>query len=59
MERAYRWLERAGITLPRQPNRACGATVEIAPLFALDAEEVAAKASQIPPIGEGSVTYLG
>jgi UDP-N-acetylglucosamine/UDP-N-acetylgalactosamine diphosphorylase len=59
IERACRWLEGAGIAVPRRPNHAYGAKVEISPLFALDAEELAAKALQIPPIGEDSATYLG
>jgi UDP-N-acetylglucosamine/UDP-N-acetylgalactosamine diphosphorylase len=35
------------------------AIVEISPLFALDADELASKASLIPPIREDAATYLG
>jgi UDP-N-acetylglucosamine/UDP-N-acetylgalactosamine diphosphorylase len=37
------WLEKAGIAVPRQPNGDTAVPVEISPLYALDAEELAAK----------------
>lgn len=38
------WLERAGVTVPRQKNGDVAFPLEISPLFALDAAELAAKA---------------
>jgi UDP-N-acetylglucosamine/UDP-N-acetylgalactosamine diphosphorylase len=40
------WLEKAAIAVPRQPNRDTAVPLEISPLYALDAEELAAK---VPP----------
>jgi UDP-N-acetylglucosamine/UDP-N-acetylgalactosamine diphosphorylase len=40
------WLEKAGIAVPRQPNGDTAVPAEISPLYALDAEELAAK---VPP----------
>jgi UDP-N-acetylglucosamine/UDP-N-acetylgalactosamine diphosphorylase len=37
------WLERAGIRVPRQANGDASMPLEISPLYALDAEELAAK----------------
>jgi UDP-N-acetylglucosamine/UDP-N-acetylgalactosamine diphosphorylase len=37
------WLERAGVKVPRQPGGAPAFALEVSPLFALDAEEFAAK----------------
>ncbi|HXG09108.1 MAG TPA: UDPGP type 1 family protein [Gemmataceae bacterium] len=39
------WLERAGVTVPRRPDGSAAVPLEISPLFALDAEELAAKVS--------------
>ncbi len=51
------WLERAGATVPRQANGDSAVALEVSPLFALDAEELAAK------VGKGTriekATYLG
>ncbi len=58
IERACRWLEKAGIPLPRRPDRSCGVTVEISPLFAFDADELTNKAREIPPLVEGAAVYL-
>lgn len=37
------WLEQAGAIVPRRPDGSAAVAVEISPLFALDAEELAAK----------------
>jgi UDP-N-acetylglucosamine/UDP-N-acetylgalactosamine diphosphorylase len=37
------WLERAGVHVPRKPDRSTAVALEISPLFALDAAELAAK----------------
>ncbi len=36
------WLERAGVSVPRRPDGSAAVPIELSPLFALDAEEVAA-----------------
>jgi UDP-N-acetylglucosamine/UDP-N-acetylgalactosamine diphosphorylase len=40
---AAAWLERAGVRVPRQSNGDAAVPIEISPLYALDAEELAAK----------------
>lgn len=37
------WLEQAGVTVPRRPEGHAAVPLEVSPLFALDAEELAAK----------------
>jgi UDP-N-acetylglucosamine/UDP-N-acetylgalactosamine diphosphorylase len=37
------WLEKAGVAVPQQPNGDTAVPLEISPLYALDAEELAAK----------------
>jgi UDP-N-acetylglucosamine/UDP-N-acetylgalactosamine diphosphorylase len=37
------WLGRAGVTVPRKADGSAAAALEVSPLFALDAEELAAK----------------
>ena len=37
------WLEAAGVTVPKRPDGEAAVALEISPLFALDAEEFAAK----------------
>ena len=37
------WLEAAGVKVPRKPDGDAAVPLEISPLFALDAEELAAK----------------
>lgn len=48
--RACRWLEAAGVDVPRQPDGTPDVTVSITPSFALDAEDVAAKRGSITPM---------
>jgi UDP-N-acetylglucosamine/UDP-N-acetylgalactosamine diphosphorylase len=40
---AASWLEKAGVRVPRRPNGDAAVALEISPLFALDAEELARK----------------
>lgn len=56
--RACRWLESAGVRIPRQPNGEPDCRLTIAPTFALDADELAAKRDQLPPINAGDQLYL-
>jgi UDP-N-acetylglucosamine/UDP-N-acetylgalactosamine diphosphorylase len=57
--RACRWLARAGFTVPRRANGDPDVAVEIAPTFALDANELASRRNEIPPIGPATKIYLG
>src|SRR5262249_6505310 len=40
------WLERAGVPVPRTPDGHAAVPLEISPLYALDADEVAAKVTR-------------
>ena len=51
------WLEAAGATVPRQANGDAAVPLEISPLYALDAEELAAKVARGTRIAEA--TYFG
>lgn len=42
-DRAARWLEAAGVSVPRKTDGSPDCTIEISPLFALDAAELATK----------------
>ncbi|MBN1765344.1 MAG: UDPGP type 1 family protein [Sedimentisphaerales bacterium] len=59
IERAARWLEAAGVDVPRKPNGDIDAQIEISPLFALDADELARKRAQLRPLKPGDIVYLG
>ena len=50
IERAARWLESAGIPVPRKPDGAVDAIIEIAPCFALDAQEMKEKINLLPEV---------
>ena len=56
-ERAVAWLEAAGLSVPRQ-DQVVQCTVEIAPSFALSAQDVEARVDQVPPIKPGDRLYL-
>jgi UDP-N-acetylglucosamine/UDP-N-acetylgalactosamine diphosphorylase len=51
------WLERAGVKVPRKANGDAAVPLEISPLFALDADELAGKVDR--GIRIESPTYLG
>jgi UDP-N-acetylglucosamine/UDP-N-acetylgalactosamine diphosphorylase len=56
---AAAWLEQAGVAVPRRPNGDAAVPLEISPLFALDAEEVAKRVRSLQvegPVFLGSVT---
>ena len=59
IDRAAAWLEKAGIEVPRRPDGSPNCLLEIAPGFALTAEDLKAKLDQIPPIKPGDTLYLG
>jgi UDP-N-acetylglucosamine/UDP-N-acetylgalactosamine diphosphorylase len=54
---AAEWLERAGVEVPRKANGDAAVPLEISPLYALDADELASKVDQGMRIE--SPTYLG
>jgi UDP-N-acetylglucosamine/UDP-N-acetylgalactosamine diphosphorylase len=58
VERAAKWLQAAGITVPRRKDGSPDCALEIAPTFALDPEDLKAKRDQIPPIRPGDELYL-
>ena len=57
--RAARWLEQAGVEVPRLPDGRPNAVIEISPLFAPDAEALVERKAEIPPIRPGEGTYIG
>ncbi len=58
VRRACRWLESAGVNVPRHPDGEPNIVVEISPLFALDVEELAIKKDQVQPLKPGAAVYL-
>jgi len=54
---AAQWLEKAGLKVPRAANGDAAVPIEISPLFALDAEELAGKVDRNLQIN--GPTYLG
>ncbi len=48
-ERAARWLEAAGVKVPRKPDGSPDCVIEIGPLTATCAEELVAKRESLPP----------
>jgi UDP-N-acetylglucosamine/UDP-N-acetylgalactosamine diphosphorylase len=54
---AAEWLDRAGVVLPRRPDGAVAVPLEISPLYALDAEELAGKVDK--SIAVRGPLYLG
>jgi len=58
IERAAKWLESAGIKVPRCADGSPDCILEIAPGFALDPEDIEAKRDKIPPIQPGDKVYL-
>lgn len=59
VRRAATWLERAGITVPRDAEGQVAAAIEISPLFADNAEELAGKVDRNLKIVTGQSVYLG
>lgn len=58
IERAACWLESAGVKIPRRENGQADCVIEIAPSFALSAEDVQTKIDQVPKINPGDEIYL-
>ncbi|MCO6437007.1 MAG: UDPGP type 1 family protein [Phycisphaerae bacterium] len=59
VERSCRWLESAGVKVPRDAEGFPAATIVVGPRFALDADEVAEKRDKIPAIRQGESVLLG
>ncbi|HOQ05402.1 MAG TPA: UDPGP type 1 family protein [Anaerohalosphaeraceae bacterium] len=58
IERAASWLEKAGVKVPRTSDGQADCVLEMAPSFALTAEDVKAKVHKVPPIRPGDRLYL-
>jgi UDP-N-acetylglucosamine/UDP-N-acetylgalactosamine diphosphorylase len=58
VERAARWLEAAGVRVPRRADGSCDCLIEMAPSFALEPADVKAKRNLIGPIKPGTSVYL-
>ncbi len=59
VERAARWLESAGVAVPRKADGAPDCLIEIAPSFALEPEDLKPRRDQIAAIQPGDQVYLG
>jgi UDP-N-acetylglucosamine/UDP-N-acetylgalactosamine diphosphorylase len=59
IRRAAGWLEAAGVSVPRDADGQVAAAIEISPLFADSAEELAAKVPPDLTIAAGQSLYLG
>lgn len=58
IRRAARWLEAAGVNIPRDSEENVLAAIEISPLFAATAEQLASRKAALPPIRSGDSLYL-
>lgn len=59
INRAARWMEQAGIAVPRKPDGLPDLIVEISPLFAMDEKTLSLKRNQLRPLQPGDMVYLG
>jgi UDP-N-acetylglucosamine/UDP-N-acetylgalactosamine diphosphorylase len=57
--RAARWLEEAGVKVPRRADGEPDATIEISPLVALDADQLREELRERPVIRPGMKVYIG
>jgi UDP-N-acetylglucosamine/UDP-N-acetylgalactosamine diphosphorylase len=58
VERAACWLEKAGVAVPRKGDGTVDCVIEMAPSFALSADDVAKKLDEIPDLKAGGEYYL-
>ena len=58
IDRAANWLESAGVKVPRNTDGSPDCTIEIAPGFALEKNDLKAKLNKIPPIKPKDTVYL-
>jgi len=59
IRRAARWLEAAGVIIPRKADGEPDCTIEISPLFATSAEQLKTRNLQIKAIDPGASIYFG
>ena len=59
VRRAARWLEQAGVKVPRRPDGEPDAVIEISPLLALDAEQLRERTGSLPEVKPGMQVYIG
>jgi UDP-N-acetylglucosamine/UDP-N-acetylgalactosamine diphosphorylase len=59
IEKAARWIQKAGIDIPRKDDGSVDALIEISPLYALDIEEFLQKRRLLRPLKPGDIVYLG
>ena len=58
IDRAATWLEKAGVSVPRKADGTPDCVLEIAPSFAVTADDLKTKLDQIPEIKPGCELYL-
>jgi len=58
IRRAARWLEAAGTSIPRKPDGEPDVTIEIAPSYALDVEDVKSRVGYPPTFDPGDTIYI-
>ncbi len=58
VERAAKWLESAGVTIPRKKDGSVDCVIEIAPSFALKPDDVKLRFDEVPEIKPGDKVYL-
>lgn len=58
IRRACRWLESAGVHVPRDANGEPEVTVAISPAVALDADDLAESTTPLPPLEPGTAIYI-
>jgi UDP-N-acetylglucosamine/UDP-N-acetylgalactosamine diphosphorylase len=58
-ERAAKWIEAAGGSVPRKGDGSVDCVIEMSPLFALDVQDVVAKKDKLPQIEAGRSVYIG
>jgi len=56
--RACRWLEAAGVSVPRRPDGDFDVTIAIAPSLALDAEDLVGRSKALSVLRSGDAVYL-
>lgn len=56
--RACRWLEAAGVNIPRKPDGQPDVTIAIAPSFALDADDIKEQHDNLPTLRPGDEVYI-
>jgi UDP-N-acetylglucosamine/UDP-N-acetylgalactosamine diphosphorylase len=58
-ERAAKWIEAAGVDVPRKDDGTADCVIEMSPLFAFDVQDVVAKKDKLPQIKAGESVYIG